>query len=198
MSAVALLPLRRLGTRAGAFLLAGHPTTAPSHVDSTGPPRFPDEPSRGFAIAFGPRPARPRLAFPGADGAAPTVLTMKAPTKRAFRGSITPLRHPLCTIHDDRSRAPCNNTLPAGGLHLCRTGVEPAGSLQEVSAHRHSPLQDLSWRNNTSSQSRTNTAFEIPGRAQFLGRDMISEHLCHSAEFTMALTVLSQNQHGQE
>ena len=31
------------------------------------------------------------------------------------------------------SRAP---VLPAGGLRLCRAGVEPAGSLREVSVHR--------------------------------------------------------------
>ena len=27
------------------------------------------------------------------------------------------------------------DSLPAGGLRLCRAGVEPAGSLREVSAH---------------------------------------------------------------
>ena len=39
------------------------------------------------------------------------------------------------------------HSLPAGGLRLCRAGVEPAGSRCKVSAHRHPPCQGLPWRN---------------------------------------------------
>jgi len=35
------------------------------------------------------------------------------------------------------------DSLPAGGLRLYREGVEPSGSLREVSGYIHSPLQNL-------------------------------------------------------
>ena len=94
--------------RAGDFLVRRTLVTVLPHVDRTGPPRFPDEPSRGSAIALRPRPALQHLASRGAGGAAPTVLKMKASTMKAFRGSITPLRHPLCTLHDIRYQMPCH------------------------------------------------------------------------------------------
>ena len=34
-------------------------------------------------------------------------------------------------------------SLPAGGLRLCREGVEPSGSLRKVSVYIHPPFQDL-------------------------------------------------------
>ena len=38
------------------------------------------------------------------------------------------------------------HSLPAGGLRLCRAGVEPAGSRCKVSAHSHPPCQGFPWR----------------------------------------------------
>jgi hypothetical protein len=39
------------------------------------------------------------------------------------------------------------DSLPAGGLRLCREGVEPSGSLRKVSGSTfHSPFQDLPCR----------------------------------------------------
>ncbi len=39
------------------------------------------------------------------------------------------------------------DSLPAGGLRLCREGVEPSGSLRKVSGSTfHSPFQDFSCR----------------------------------------------------
>ncbi len=58
-------------------------------------------------------PAVPRHC--GTAGAAPSLSTLKAPSISAYRGSITPLRHLLCTLHDVRCRTPCNTDLrPVG------------------------------------------------------------------------------------
>ena len=43
------------------------------------------------------------------------------------------------------------HSLPAGGLRLCRAGVEPAGSRCKVSAHSHPPCQGFPWRTETAS-----------------------------------------------
>ena len=40
----------------------------------------------------------------------------------AYRGSITPLRHPLCTLHDMRCRTPCNTRSRLAGYTF--TGQE--------------------------------------------------------------------------
>ena len=42
------------------------------------------------------------------------------------------------------------DSLPAGGLRLCRAGVEPAGSLREVSAHVILLSRAFAWRDNRS------------------------------------------------
>ena len=121
----ASLPFPRRQGRARTLCFGQWSVFRPSHVDSTGPPRFPDEPSRGSAIALRPRPARPCLASSGSAGAAPTVLKMKAPTKKAFRGSITPLCHPLCTLHDIRYRMPCHTHSRLVGCTSAGRGSNP-------------------------------------------------------------------------
>ena len=43
---------------------------------------------------------------------------------------------------------PMQGSLPAGGLRLCREGVEPSGSQRKVSGYIHPPSQDFpdaSW-----------------------------------------------------
>ena len=75
-----------------------------------------------------------RLANSGASGAAPTHLTMKASSFRRIsrlRDASSP------AVYASRRALPhaVQDSLPAGGLRLCRAGVEPAGSLREVSAH---------------------------------------------------------------
>ena len=49
----------------------------------------------------------------------------------AYRGASSP------AVYASRRALPhaMQDALPAGGLRLCRAGVEPAGSLREVSAH---------------------------------------------------------------
>ena len=102
----------------GDFLLRRPLVTVLHCVDRTGPRRFPGEPSRGSAIGLRPRPTPQRLACRGAGGAAPTALKMKASTMKAFRGSITPLRHLLCTLHEIRYRMPCNRHFRLVGCTL--------------------------------------------------------------------------------
>jgi len=139
------------GDGPGTFFVRRTLVTVFPHVDRTGPPRFPDEPSRGYAHVLGPRPVPQRLAIDGAGGAAPSAWKLKAPTLRISR--LNSAASPPAVYASSRSLPNgLQHSLPAGGLHLCRTGVEPAGSLREVSAHRHSPLQDLSWRNHASVQ----------------------------------------------
>ena len=74
-----------------------------------------------------------RLANSGASGTAHTHLTMKASSFVISR---------LCdasspAVYASRRALPhaMQDSLPAGGLRLCRAGVEPAESLREVSAH---------------------------------------------------------------
>ena len=99
----------------------------PSRVDRAGSPRFPGEPSRGYAHVLRPRPTRPRLACSGARGAAPAERTTKASTigiSRLHSGASPP------AVYASRRALPhaMQHSLPAGRLGLCRTGVEPAGS----------------------------------------------------------------------
>ena len=74
-----------------------------------------------------------RLANSGASGAALTHLTMKASsfTISRLRDASSP------AVYASRRALPhaMQDSLPAGGLRLCRAGVEPAGSLREVSVH---------------------------------------------------------------
>lgn len=76
-----------------------------------------------------------RLAVGGASGAAPTLTTMKASSLRISRlisGALPP------AVYASRRALPraMQHSLPADGLRLCRTGVEPAGSQCKVSANR--------------------------------------------------------------
>ncbi len=76
-----------------------------------------------------------RLASHGASGTAPTRLTMKASSVYPFRGFFSAASSPA--VYASRRALPlaAQDSLPAGGLRLYRTGVEPAGSLRKVSAH---------------------------------------------------------------
>ena len=74
-----------------------------------------------------------RLANSGASGTAHTHLTMKASSFviSRLRDASSP------AVYASRRALPhaMQDSLPAGGLRLCRAGVEPAESLREVSAH---------------------------------------------------------------
>ena len=75
-----------------------------------------------------------RLAAGGASGTAPGRITPKASSLHRFRGyrdASSP------AVYASRRALPhaMQDSLPAGGLRLCRAGVEPAGSLREVSDH---------------------------------------------------------------
>ena len=74
-----------------------------------------------------------RLAISGASGAAPTRLTMKASSFTISRLGVASSP----AVYASRRALPhaMQDSLPAGGLRLCRAGVEPAGSLREVSDH---------------------------------------------------------------
>ena len=65
-----------------------------------------------------------------------------------YRGSITPLHHPLCTLHDVRCRTPCNTDFRPVGCTF--TGQE--SNLLDCGEwfplfHKHPPFQDFAWRN---------------------------------------------------
>ena len=109
----------------------------------TGSLRFPGDPSHASA----------RLSDPGRpDGTSPiTVPTMLPPD---------PTRRRLQRLHDFEAQPrasasaayasrvasppPTQGSLPAGGLRLCREGVEPSGSLRKVSGYILPPSQDFS------------------------------------------------------
>ncbi len=97
-------------------------------------------PSLPGSLAIIPWPCdvlRPRSVRSASPVAAVPVLpplsgNKKAPALTVSRLSRS-LRHPLCTLH----MLPCamQHSLPAGGLRLCRAGVEPAGSRRKVPGH---------------------------------------------------------------
>ena len=90
-----------------------------------GSPRFPGGPSRDFAPVHDPgRPVAPRRFR--------CCLTMKASSFNDFEAAR---RFITCCLRFTTGVAARRDSLPAGGLRLCRAGVEPAGSLREVSAH---------------------------------------------------------------
>ena len=98
-----------------------------------GSPRFPDDPFRDSAPVHDPDDPS-RLAASGASGAAPGWLTSKASSFYGFRGcrdASSP------TVYASRCALPhaMQDSFPAGGLRLCRAGIEPAESQQEVSVH---------------------------------------------------------------
>ena len=76
-----------------------------------------------------------RLACGGASGAAPANYRTKASTLPISR--LNSVASPSA-VYASRRALPhaMQHSLPAGGLRLCRTGVEPAGSRCKVSAHR--------------------------------------------------------------
>ena len=76
-----------------------------------------------------------RLADGGASGAAPTRITMKASSIQTDFEAYPAASSPA--VYASRRALPhaMQDSLPAGRLRLCRTGVEPAGSLREVSGH---------------------------------------------------------------
>ena len=81
-------------------------------------------------------PAGPsRLARGGASGAAPAVCKTRAPTLTISR--LDSVASPPA-VYASRRALPraMQHSLPAGGLRLCRAGVEPAGSRCKVSTHR--------------------------------------------------------------
>ena len=75
-----------------------------------------------------------RLACSGASGTAPTTLNSEGviafPISRLHAASSP-------AVYASRRALPhaMQDSLPAGGLRLCRAGVEPAGSRREVSVH---------------------------------------------------------------
>ena len=95
--------------------------------------------SHPAALRRSPTPADPwRLAIPGASGAAPILTRMKASTM-LFRGSIAPLRHPLCTLHDVRCRTPCNTRFRLAGCAFAGRESNPLARDEGFLAHRFPP-----------------------------------------------------------
>jgi len=81
-----------------------------------------------------PRPSRHDLAL--------AVLPMPPPDNPRRRPQLvhnieanTGLQHPLSTLSRATLPSPMQDSLPAGGLRLCREGVEPSGSRRKVSGH---------------------------------------------------------------
>ena len=89
-----------------------------------------------------------RLAYSGASGAAPTQLTMKAPSLHRFRG-CTPLHHLLSTLHDGRCRTPCKTRFRLAGCAFAGRGRIRWIAKRGFSSW-HPPLQSLAWRNKRS------------------------------------------------
>ena len=98
-----------------------------------GSPRFPGDPSRDFAPVHDPgRPVAPRHSR--RYRCCPHTLNNEGVIIydfEAYRGASSP------AVYTSRRALPhaMQDSLPAGGLRRCRAGVEPAGSLREVSAH---------------------------------------------------------------
>ena len=84
-----------------------------------------------------------RLAHSGASGTAPTLVNAEgviAITISRLHAASSP------AVYASRRALPhaMQDSLPAGGLRLCRAGVEPAGSRREVSVH-HRILLSRAW-----------------------------------------------------
>ena len=121
----------------------------PSCVDSAGASQVP---RRAFPRLCGrsQTPAGPsRLARGGASGAAPAVCKTRAPTLTISR--LDSVASPPA-VYASRRALPraMQHSLPAGGLRLCRAGVEPAGSRCKVSTHRVLLARAWPWRKHTS------------------------------------------------
>jgi hypothetical protein len=124
----------------GSLLAPATPSPACSRVDANGI-------SQVFRRSFlclcsvpGPRSNRHVLALTAAS-----MLPPLSGRRRLRRWLISGLTRKLRHLLSYASRFRCRHvqsSLPAGRLGLCRAGVEPAGSLREVSArvHDHPPL----------------------------------------------------------
>jgi hypothetical protein len=109
----------------------------------TGSLRFPGGPSHTSA----------RLSDPGRIGRTSPVAVLSmlppVPTRRRLQREHDIGAQPRALVSAAyASRAasppPMQGSLPAGGLHLCREGVEPSGPLRKVSGYIHPPFQDFS------------------------------------------------------
>ncbi len=113
-------------------LFTGFPNR-PLDVESSGPPRFLENPPVDVPCSLTPaRPQDQACYGPGLLPSATRTASALA-TIQFFRGSITRPTHSLSTLRSPGCPGTTQDSLPAGGL-LCRTGFEPAGSLREVSA----------------------------------------------------------------
>jgi hypothetical protein len=97
--------------------------------------------------ALRPRSDRGDLAACGPSSAAPGPNTPKAPTEHDLEAQP---RASVSAAYASRTALPppMQGSLPAGGLRLCREGVEPSGSLRKVSGYIRPPFQDFpdaSW-----------------------------------------------------
>ncbi len=97
--------------------------------------RFLINPSYTFALLSDPGRTAHILPF-DVFSTAPTHLTMKAPTVKQFRGSITRLQYLLFTLHECRYRHPCKNRFWLMAS-LCQEGVEPSGLQERFPILRH-------------------------------------------------------------
>ena len=112
-----------------------------SRVDANGISQVPWRSIPCLCPAPRPRPSRQNLAVGGPDDAAPSSATLKASACKQYRGYHAAS---ASAVYASRTTlpSPMQDSLPAGGLRLCREGVEPSGSLRKVSGSTfHSPSQ---------------------------------------------------------
>ena len=99
-----------------------------------------------------------RLTNSGASGTAHTHLTMKASSFviSRLRDASSP------AVYASRRALPhaMQDSLPAGGLRLCRAGVEPAEIATRGFRSSHPPLQGFAWRNKCSFRRKDSV---VPG-----------------------------------
>jgi hypothetical protein len=136
---------RQADHRAGSL---GQPALLPRFVSARtrmGSPRLPDDPSRAFALLTDPgRTGRP--GHTGLPDTAPALPTAKASAISAISGLDHTASAPAVYASRAPSPTPMQDSLPAGGLRLYRRGVEPPGSLQNVSDHLIPLFRPSSWR----------------------------------------------------
>jgi hypothetical protein len=104
--------------------------------------RFPGDPSYAFAL----------LQDPGRSGRTSPLAALPTPPpvgpdRRHPRARYIEAKHraSASAVYASRATSPplVQDSLPAGGLRLCREGVEPSGSLRKVSGHILPPFQDF-------------------------------------------------------
>jgi hypothetical protein len=129
------------------FITRRSPVPAFAPVDASGISQVPWRSVPCLCPDPRPRPSRRDLATGGLVDAAPGLAKPKAPAWK----KISRLTHKASAFAVYASRPasppPMQDSLPAGGLRLCREGLEPSGSLRKVSGHIHPPFQVLSCRN---------------------------------------------------